>query len=282
MDDDSYWTMVIRPRSEWFDIEIKELWSYRDLIMLFVHRNIVSTYKQTILGPLWFLLQPVLTTLVFIIIFGNIARIPTDGAPKLLFYMVGVVTWTFFSNCVIQTSNTFSSNAAIFGKVYFPRLVIPISVVITNLFTFAIQFILFLLFFTYYYVFGSGIHPTIWILTIPFLLIQMAFLGLGSGILISSMTTKYRDLALLLGFGIQLWMYATPIVYPLSQIPEKWQWLFAMNPMTAIVETFRNAFLGNGIIMPWILGVSIGMTLIIFISGILYFHQVEKMFIDTV
>ena len=282
IDEDTNWTMEIRSRTGWFDIDISELWQYRDLILLFVRRDFISVYKQTVLGPLWFLLQPLFSTLVFTVIFGNIAKIPTDGFPPFLFYLSGIVAWTYFATCMTKTSTTFIDNAGIFGKVYFPRLVVPISVVISNLLTFAIQFGLFLIFLLYYYLIGSPIHPNIWILLIPLLLIQMAALGLGMGILISSMTTKYRDLIFALGFGIQLWMYATPIVYPLSQIPEKWQWLFALNPMTSIVETFRYAFLGNGAIQLWVLGISAGMTILILFIGIVMFSHIEKTFMDTV
>jgi len=279
---DSNWTMEISSRSGWFDIDLSELWRYRDLIVLFVRRDFVANYKQSVLGPLWFLLQPLLTTIVFTIIFSYIANISTDGLPPFLFYISGIVTWTYFANCMTQTSNTFINNAAIFGKVYFPRLVLPVSVAITNFLAFAIQFCLFLIFLVYYYLNGSIIKPNIWILLIPFLLIQMAALGLGTGILISSLTTKYRDLAFALGFGVQLWMYATPVVYPLSQIPLKWQWVFALNPMTAIIETFRYAFLGTDAIQPWFLGVSLIMTILILTLGIVLFSRVEKTFMDTI
>ena len=280
--EDVNWTLVIRSKTGWFDIDLKELWRYRDLILLFVHRDLVALYKQTILGPLWFLLGPLLSTVVFTIVFGNIAKIPTDGIPPFLFYLAGVINWTYFASCMTKTSNTFIENAGIFGKVYFPRMAVPIAVVITNLITFAIQFGLFLIFLIYYYLIGSPIHMNISVLLLPFLLVQMAAIGLGMGILISSMTTKYRDLAVLLVFGVQLWMYATPIVYPLSQIPVKWQWLFSLNPMTAIVETFRYAFFGTGAIQPWMLGISIGMTLLILFLGIVLFSRVEKTFMDTV
>jgi len=282
INDDSNWTMEIRSRSGWFDINLSELWRYRDLILLFVRRDFVAYYKQTILGPLWFLLQPLFTTVVFTIIFSRIAQIPTDGLPPFLFYMSGTVAWTYFASCMTQTSNTFITNAGIFGKVYFPRLVVPIAVVISNLIAFAIQFGLFLAFLCYFYLTGADIHPNGWLLLVPLLLVQMAALGLGMGILISSMTTKYRDLTFALGFGVQLWMYATPIVYPLSQIPAQWQWLFALNPMTAIIETFRYAFLGSGAIQPWVLGVSVGMTILILAVGIVMFSRVEKTFMDTI
>lgn len=278
----SEWTLEISPFKGWFDFNLKELWDYRDLILLFVRRDFVAIYKQTILGPLWFFLQPLFTTIIFAIIFSNIAKIPTDGIPPLLFYMSGIIIWTYFSNCVTATSNTFINNAGIFGKVYFPRLIVPISLIITNLLTFAIQFVLYLTFYIYFIIIGTPIYPTIWIVFFPFLLLMMGTLGLGIGIIISSLTTKYRDLSKALGFGIQLWMYVTPIVYPLSQIPYNLQWLFGLNPMTAVIETFRYAFLGNGTIHLWMLVLSLGLTVLILILGIFLFKWVEKTFMDTV
>ena len=242
----------------------------------------MAVYKQTVLGPLWFLLQPLFTTLVFTIIFGKVAKIPTDGLPPVLFYMTGIVAWNYFSGCLTSTSDTFIKNAGIFGKVYFPRLVVPVSVVISNILTFLIQFGLLLCFIAYFYLKGADIQPSLWILLVPLMIIHMAALGLGTGILISSMTTKYRDLAYAVGFGIQLWMYATPIVYPMSQVPEKWQWLLALNPMTAIVETFRYAFLGAGTVDMSVMGISVGMTFLILATGMILFGRIEKTFMDTV
>jgi len=276
------WTKVIGPKKGWFDINLSDLWNYRDLILLFVKRDFVAFYKQTILGPLWFLLQPIFTTIVFTIVFGMIAHIPTDGMPRVLFYMSGIMIWNYFSNCLNKTSDTFASNASIFGKVYFPRIAVPVSIVITNLITFAIQFLLFLICWAYYYLGGSDIKASPLVLLVPVLLIQMAALGLGLGILISSMTTKYRDLKFVIGFGVQLWMYATPIVYPMSQIPEKWQWISALNPMSAIVETTRYAFLGAGIVSPLHLLISLGTTLLVLMTGIIMFSRIEKTFMDTV
>jgi lipopolysaccharide transport system permease protein len=276
------WTRVIGPKKGWFDVNLLNLWSYRDLIGLFVKRDFVAVYKQTILGPLWFLLQPLFTTIVFTIIFGKIAHISTDGLPQVLFYMCGIVIWNYFADCLNKTSDTFVSNASIFGKVYFPRLTVPISVVITNLMTFAIQFSLFLLFWAYFYLGGAAIRVSPWIFLMPLLLLQMAALGLGLGILISSMTTKYRDLKFVVGFGVQLWMYATPIVYPMSQIPEKWQWVFALNPMSATVETARYSFLGAGAIRPLNLGISLVMTALVLFAGIVMFSRIEKTFMDTI
>lgn len=276
------WTSVIKPVSGWFDIHLTELWRYRDLIMLFVRRDFVAVYKQTILGPIWFLIQPLFTTLIFTVIFGKVAKIPTDGLPQVLFYMSGIVAWRYFADCLNKTSDTFVANAGIFGKVWFPRLAVPISVVISNLITFGIQFLLFMGFWIYFLINGSTINPQPLILLLPLLIVQMAALGLGFGIIVSSLTTKYRDLTHLVTFGVQLWMYATPIVYPTSQIPEKWQWLIALNPMAPIIESFRYAFLGAGTVHPWQIGLSIGTTLLILTIGIILFSRIEKSFMDTV
>lgn len=279
---DEYWTSIIQPRSGWFDISFKDIWKYRDLIFLFVRRDFVSIYKQTVLGPIWFLLQPLSSTIVFTIVFGKIANIPTDGLPQVLFYMSGIVAWNYFSGCLVKNSDTFVSNKGLFGKVYFPRLVVPISVVITNLLTFVIQFLLFLVIILFFYLNGSAINPNKWIMLTPFLIIEMAALGLGFGILASSLTTKYRDFTFIVGFGMQLWMYASPIVYPMSQVPEKWRWIYSLNPMAAIVETFRYAFLGAGTIPIWQLGLSVCITTITLLAGIILFSRIEKTFMDTV
>lgn len=276
------WTTIIQPVSGWFNFNLAELWRYRDLVALFVKRDFTATYKQTILGPLWFLIQPLFSTLVFTVIFGRIAKIPTDGIPPMLFYMAGIVAWNYFSNCMTNTANTFVANSSIFGKVYFPRLTVPVSVVIINLVTFAIQFTLFLCFLFYFMLSGAPIHLTLWILLVPLLIAQMGVLGLALGIIVSSLTTKYRDLMYVVGFGTQLWMYATPIVYPMSQIPEKWQWLYVLNPMAMVVETFRYAFLGVGSIHTNALLISSSVTLILFAIGIVLFSRIEKSFMDTV
>jgi lipopolysaccharide transport system permease protein len=280
--DDGQWTTVLISRSGWFDLHLKDLWEYRDLIFLFVRRDFVSIYKQTVLGPAWFLLQPLVSTIIFTIIFGNIAHIPTDGIPQPLFYLGGIVTWNYFAGCLTRTSDTFVANAGIFGKVYFPRLAVPLSIVIINLLTFAIQFALFLAILAYFMVKGADVHPNSWILLTPLLLLQMGALGLGLGILISSLTTKYRDLTFVTGFGVQLWMYASPIVYPMSKVPAKWQGFYALNPVVAIIETFRHAFLGTGTVNLEQLGVSAGMTVLLLICGIVTFSRVEKTFMDTV
>jgi len=276
------WTSVIQPVSGWFDMNFSELWRYRDLIMLFVRRDFVSVHKQTILGPLWFLIQPIFTTIVFTVIFGKVAKIPTDGVPPSLFYLSGIVFWNYFAGCLNKTSDTFVGNANIFGKVYFPRLTVPISVVISSLISFAIQLALFLCFLFYFYFSGSSVSPGLMIIFTPLLILQMAALGLGCGIIVSSMTTKYRDMTFLVSFGVQLWMYATPIVYPMSQIPAKWQWLIALNPMAPVIEFFRYAFLGSGTVHIWQIGLSVLVTLIILAVGIILFSRIEKSFMDTV
>ncbi len=276
------WTLILKPKTGWFDIHLGELWRYRDLIALFVRRDFVAIYKQTVLGPLWFLIQPLFTTLIFTIIFGRIAQIPTDGIPPFLFYMAANVAWVYFADCLTGTSNTFVQNAGIFGKVYFPRLTVPLAKVITDLLKFGIQLTLFLGFLAYFRLSGADVHFSGWIFYLPLLILQMALLGLGFGILISSMTTKYRDLTFLVAFGMQLWMYATPVVYPLSQVPEQYRTLYMLNPMASVVETFRMAFLGAGSIeVPHIL-LGWAVTVVVLFTGIVLFSRIEKTFMDTV
>ena len=276
------WTTIIKPKTGWFDINLKELIQYKDLIVMCVKRDFKTMYKQTILGPLWIIINPLMTTLMYTIVFGNIANIPTDGMPQIVFYMLGTTVWTYFSSCLTKTSSTFTGNAAIFGKVYFPRLVTPISTVISGLINFGVQFLMFLGFMAYFMIKGSPIEPNLWILITPLLLVQLAALALGFGIIISSMTTKYRDLAVLVTFGVQLWMYATPVVYPASQIGGKLKTLMMLNPVSPIVESFRYAFLGSGSI-PWnYLGISVVTTLVVLFAGVVLFSRVEKTFMDTV
>jgi lipopolysaccharide transport system permease protein len=276
------WDLIIRPQRSWWDLRLDELWRYRDLIWLLVWRDFVARYKQTILGPLWYLIQPILTTVVFTVIFGNIAHLSTDGLPPFLFYMAGNTVWSYFSTCLTSTSNTFTSNAAIFGKVYFPRLSIPVSVIISNLISFVISFGVFLAFWVYFMLTGSAIHPNLWILLLPALLLIMAGQGLGLGIIISSLTTKYRDLQQLVGFGVQLLMYATPVIYPISTVHGIWRWLILSNPMTAVMETFRLAFLGTSSLSPIYLLYSAGFMFIVLLIGALTFNHVEATFMDTV
>jgi lipopolysaccharide transport system permease protein len=280
--DSDNWDLVIRPSRSLFNLPLKELWHYRDLIMLFVRRDFVSAYKQTILGPLWYLIQPLLTTVTFTIIFGNIAQLPTDGLPQFLFYMSGTVIWTYFADCLTKTSNTFIQNSQLFGKVYFPRMAVPLSILISNLITFSIQFIFFLAFVGYFVLRGTEIHPNIWILSFPLLVFIMAGLGLGLGILISALTTKYRDLRFLVTFGVTLLMYATPVIYPVSSVPARFQLLIQANPMTPIVEIFRYAFLGAGTINPIGLLYSFGFMVGIVVVGSVIFNRVEATFMDTV
>lgn len=274
--------ITITPEKGWFDIDLPGLWRYRELVFLFVKRDFVAFYKQTVLGPLWYVIQPLLTTLMFVIIFSKIARLSTEGSPSFLFYFSGVIAWTYFSNCVSKTSDTFGGNAHIFGKVYFPRLVAPISVAISNLIAFGIQFVLFLCILAYVHAYVQPVAPTWWLLAIPLVVLQMALLGLGVGILVSALTTRYRDLNYLVGFGLQLWMYATPIVYPLSQIPEQWRWLFLFNPMTGPVEVFRRALLGVGSPDPGFLLSSAITTVLLAALGIAIFSRAEKTFLDTI
>lgn len=277
------WDIVIEPRSSLLSINWKEIWHYKDLLMLLVKRDFVAFYKQTILGPLWFFIQPLLTTAMYFLIFNRVANLTTDDVPPLLFYMAGVTCWNYFSETLTKTSDTFITNASIFGKVYFPRLVIPLSIVLSNLIRLAIQFSLFLLFWLYHLFITGKISPhweLIWLF--PFLIVLMAALGLGLGIIFSSLTTKYRDLRFLLTFGIQLLMFATPVVYPLSLASEKYKWLIAINPFTGIIETFRYIFLGKGD-FNWIyLGYSCGATLLILFTGVIIFNRIEKTFMDTV
>jgi len=283
LQENSYaWTTTIRPQRGFFDLRLDELWKARDLIGLFVWRDFVSVYKQTILGPIWYLIQPLLTTLTFTIIFGRIASLPTDGVPDFLFYMSGVVVWAYFAECLVKTSDTFVSNSALFGKVYFPRLAVPISILISNLITFGIQFLFFLVFLTYFSLSGSEVQPNIWMLLLPVLVFMMAGLGLGFGIIVSSMTTRYRDLRFLVGFGVQLLMYATPVIYPLNSIPERFKWLILANPASSIIEAFRYAFLGAGSLSLPRLLYSFGFMLVILTIGILIFNRVENTFMDTV
>ncbi len=274
---------VIKPKTGWFDINLKEIWHYRDLIYMFLKRNFTGTYKQTILGPIWFLITPLMTSSMFTVVFGQIAKISTDGVPQFLFYMAGNTAWAYFSSCLTATSSTFTGNAYLFGKVYFPRLISPITSVIYALLSFFIQLALMLVLMAFF-VFGRGeaIYPNKWILLVPAMVLEMALLGLGIGIIISSLTTKYRDLSILVGFGVQLWMYATPIVYPMSQVPEFLQGIIKLNPMAPIVNNFRYAFLGCGSpeISSWL--ISMAVTAVFLFIGVILFSKVEKTFMDTV
>ncbi len=275
------WDLVIRPHRKWFDLKLGELWHYRDLVMLFVRRDFVSLYKQTILGPLWYLIQPLLTTITFTIVFGRIAKLSTDGLPQFLFYMSGTVIWTYFASCLTKTSETFVHNAQLFGKVYFPRLAVPVSILISNLIAFSIQFIFFLAFMGYFALRGAQLHPNWWIFATPLLLLLMAGLALGFGTIVLALTTKYRDLRFLVQFGVQLLMYATAVVYPVSAIPARFQPLLRANPMTSVIEAFRYAFLGAGTVSLGGLAYSFGFMVVIVAVGAVIFNRVEATFVDT-
>ncbi|MBR5327049.1 MAG: ABC transporter permease [Paludibacteraceae bacterium] len=278
------WTTEIKPKEKLLSVDFKEIWRYRDLMMLFVKRNIITQYKQTVLGPLWFLIQPLMTTVMYMVVFGGIAKISTDGLPQPLFYLAGISFWQYFADCLNKTSNTFVSNAGIFGKVYFPRLVTPLSDVISNLVRFGIQFGLFLLVYAYYALFTDvQIHTNWYVLMLPILVMMLAGLALGFGILFSSMTTKYRDLQLLLSFFVSLWMYATPVIYPLSTITNPTlRLVMQLNPLTGIVEFFKYGMLGVGVHDWWMLGYSFGFMLVLLAIGIVVFNKVQKSFMDTV
>jgi lipopolysaccharide transport system permease protein len=280
MKEDS-WTTILEPHSSIFRLNLKEILHYRDLLWLFVKRDVVTVYKQTILGPIWFFIQPILTTGIFSFVFGNLANISTSGIPHFIFYLLGVTIWNYFSNCLSKTSNTFVNNQGIFGKVYFPRIITPLSIVISNLLKFFIQFLLFLLFFAYYWYEGA-IAPNFVALLLPVIIIIMAITGLGFGMLFSSMTTKYRDLTFLITFGIQLWMYATPVIYPVASIPIKYQRLIMYNPISSLIEAMRFGFLGKGNFDLGMILYSLVFSLIVFVIGFLVFNKVEKNFMDTV
>ena len=283
------WTTVIKPRTGLFEVNLKEIWDYRDLLTLFVKRDITVQYKQTVLGPLWWLIQPALTVIMYMVVFGGIAGIPTDGVPQPLFYLGGVCMWQYFADCLNKTSNTFVSNAGIFGKVYFPRLIMPLSTVTSNLVRFGIQFGLFVIVYIYYAIIGMAPSPNWYFLLFPLLVVMMAGLALGFGIIISSMTTKYRDLQILFSFIVQLWMYGTPIVYPLSQVAGKTvlgvdlQFIMCLNPVTPVIETFKYGALSAGEFIGWgWLAYSFVFMLVVLSLGILIFNKVQKSFMDTV
>ena len=273
--------VVIVSKKGWFDIDFKELWRYRDLILLFVKRNFISLYKQTILGPAWAIIQPLLTTVIFTVVFGSMAGLSADGVPSFLFYMSGTILWTYFSNCLTKTASTFTANARILGKVYFPRLVMPISTVLTNLISLAIQFAMFLCFLAYYVIRGE-VRPGGYVLLLPLLVLQTALLSLGSGIIVSALTTKYRDLQMLVSFGVQLWMYGTPVAYDIRIIPAKYMRFYMLNPMTPIINVFRKALLGIGRFQPGYYLCGWVVTIFITFIGIVLFNHVEKTFMDTV
>ena len=277
----SGWSHIIQPKNKWFEINLREIWEYKDLIFIFVKRDLVSTNKQTILGPLWFFLAPLFTVFIYTFVFNDIANISTDGLPAPLFYLAGTTLWNYFQSCFIGTTTTFSSNANLFGKVYFPRLVSPISTVISNLLKFFIQFGLFLCLWCYYY-FKGVVHLNNIVLLFPLLILLLAGISLGLGIIISSMTTKYRDLSYFISFGITLLMYVTPIIYPLSSIPEKFKFFIEYNPIAPVIEAFRYGFMGKGAFSLFDLGYSFIVMVVLLLVGIVLFNRTEKTFMDTV
>jgi len=276
------WDVILKPKRKLLDLNLKSLWSYRDLLFLFVKRDIIIIYKQTILGPLWFFIQPVMTTIIYIFVFGNIAKLPTDGLPQPIFYLSGIIMWNYFSECFIRTSDTFTQNAGVFGKVYFPRLITPISLLISNVLKFLIQFALFFVFFIYYWSSGIDINIQPEIVIFPVLILLLALTGVGFGLIFSSLTTKYKDLKFLIAFGVQLIMYATPVIYPMSTLPSNIQSILWWNPLTHIIEAFKFAFLGAGSFDVNGLIYSIFFALVILFFGIIIFNKTEKSFMDTV
>jgi lipopolysaccharide transport system permease protein len=283
--DPSDYELVIRPTRGWVQLNLADIWRYRDLLLILVHRDFVAKYKQTILGPAWFILQPLLMTVVFTVIFGTVINIPTDGLPPVLFYFAGLLGWNYFAQTFQNTSGTLVNNAGLFGKVYFPRLIVPLAAVISNCMAFALQLATFLCIWAYFKMFtgaGATFGVSLAIVWLPLILLQIAALSFGVGLWLSAMTAKYRDFTFLSSFIIQLWMYATPVIYPLSQIPEKWRWLAVLNPMAMPVETIKYMFLGQGLVIPAYLAVSVAITLLLLLSGVLVFNRIEKTFVDTV
>ena len=276
------WSLVLRPKNKLLDIDLRELYRYRDLIKLFVNRDFVTVYKQTILGPLWFVLNPLFTTIVYTFVFSGLAKIPTDGVPQTLFYYGGSMLWGYFSACLMSAADTFTGNSGLFSKVYFPRLSVPISKAFSNLISAGIQLATLIVFYIYYVLVGSPVRPTLWAFAIPLLFAQLAALGLGFGMIISALTTKYRDLRQLVGFGISLWMYATPIVYPLSQVPDKYRIIMELNPVSAPVEAFRAAVYGVGGPSPGMMWLSLGISVLVLFFGLVLFNRNERTFVDVV
>lgn len=282
IDSDKTFNTIIKPKNKLFEVDFAEIWRYRDLYSMFVKRDIITQYKQTILGPTWFFIQPALTTIMYMVVFGGIAGISTDGLPQPLFYLAGIVFWQYFSDCLNKTSSTFTANQGIFGKVYFPRMIVPLATVTSNLVRMGIQFILFIAVYLYYIILGVGVAPNIYILLLPLLVIMLAGLALGFGIIVSSLTTKYRDLTILFTFFVSLWMYATPVIYPLSTMSENRQWIMALNPVTGIMEAFKYGALGVGTFSWGMLAYSFGFMVVLLGVGIVVFNKVQRSFMDTV
>lgn len=284
-DDNEGWDLILEPRTNWYSLGLSQILRFKDLLFLFVRRDFVSVYKQTILGPIWFFVQPVITAITYAVIFGMLADISTDGVNPILFYMCGITLWNYFSDTLSKTADTFTANASVFGKVYFPRMIVPLSVVLSNVVKLGIQLLLFIVVWIYFLATDNTLHPNITILLVPFLILLMGFLGLGFGIIITSMTTKYRDLKFLITFGVQLLMYASPIVFPLSLVSEKYpqyKIFLLANPITSIIEAFKYAFLGVGEFNWLYLGYSLSFTVVLLFIGLIVFNKVEKSFMDTV
>ena len=280
--DNENWDLVLKPKTKWLDLRIKELIKYRDLVLLFIKRDFTTAYKQTILGPLWYIVQPLVSTVMYTFIFGNLAEIGTDGVPYLLFYFAGTMLWTYFTGTLNSASSVFTSNSGLFGKIYFPRLTVPISTTVGHIIKLGIQFACLLVFYIYYLIIGANVNPSWWILAFPLLIIWIGLLGCGIGMVISALTTKYRDLNQLLSFGLSLAMYATPIVYPLSEAPANLAWVFYINPMSAPVELFRIWFYGAGSVPTPMIFLSLGMTAVFFFFGLVLFNRNERTFVDVV
>ena len=276
------WDMEIKPHDNLFNLHLKDVWNYRDLLLLLVRRDFVSFYKQTIFGPVWLFVQPIFTTITFTIVFSRLAKISTEDIPAPLFYLTGNIAWNYFSDCLNKSSSVFRDNASIFGKVYFPRLIMPISIVISNLVRFGIQFLLFLCMMVYFAFQGHSLHPNLFVLLFPLIILLMAILGLGLGMIISALTTKYRDLTFLMTFGVQLLMYATPIIYPLSAAPAKYRTYISLNPLSGLIETFRYGFTGKGEFFLGAFMYSVVASIVLFFLGLVVFNRVEKTFVDTV
>ena len=276
------YTTVIKPKNRLFEVDFKEIWQYRDLFSMFVKKDIITQYKQTILGPAWFFIQPALTTIMYMVVFGGIAKISTDGLPQPLFYLAGIVCWQYFADCLNKTSATFTTNQHIFGKVYFPRMIVPLATVTSNLVRMGIQFLLFIAVYIFYILSGVAVAPNIYVLLLPVLVLMLAGLSLGFGIIISSLTTKYRDLTILFTFIVQLWMYATPVIYPLSTMPADKQWFMAINPVTSIIETFKFSLMGVGTFSWGMLAYSFVFMIVLMGIGIVVFNKVQRSFMDTV
>lgn len=282
MSESNTYSFVIKPKRTLWEIDLKEIWRYRDLLFLLVKRDFISVYKQTILGPIWFFIQPLLITITFTIIFGQVAKISTGGIPEMLFYLTGITFWNYFSSCLTSTSNTFVSNASVFGKVYFPRLIVPLSVIISNLMKLGIQLLLLAMVWIYYLLNSNSVHPQWQLVFLPLYLLVFAFMGLGFGLIFSALTTKYRDLTFLIAFGVQLLMYASAVIFPASVVSAEKQWILFLNPLVSLMEAIKFSFLGEGIFSWFYLGYSVLFTSIVLVVGVLVFNKVEKGFIDTV